>query len=169
MGGFRPPGWRPVAKSGKHGGEGRREERRMITVTRLAIVFSLAASTALAQTTTTTVAPVCSGPTYVSVVCQKNNLLLAVQNSSDFKRPEFQQLLERQLGLLQNRIDRAQSKKGKAAKNWLKGAIRVTIDFVHRVNSHTGKHSLVDPSRTTFITMADALRNDLTTLRGATQ
>jgi len=145
----------------------------MITRVKLAIVLSLVAATALAQlapgTTTTTVTAPCSGPSYASVLCQQAMLRNAVQTSTDFTRSQFQALLLQQLDLLGKRISKAEGKKGKSAKNWLKGAVRLVITFNQRLNSHTGKNSVGSSTRIALNGMASTLKNDLTALRAATQ
>src|SRR5262245_22370304 len=142
----------------------------MISRVKLAIIIlGLAASTALAQTTTTSTTVPCTGPTFESVLCQQAALRTAVETSTDFRRAQFKQLLLQQLNLLEQRITKAEGKKGKAARNGLKGAVRLVITFNHRLNSHTGKNSVGSSTRQAFNTMANALQSDLNALRAATQ
>ncbi len=130
---------------------------------------ALADTTTTTSTSTTTSTVGCpTGATFDSIKCREAALLAAVQASTEFKRTKFQGLLVRQLGLLQKRTNKAETQHvGHRSKNGLKGAIAVLKTFDAELSGRTGKSSLPSASaRQQFQSMADAIRTDMTTLRG---
>ena len=126
-------------------------------------------TTTTTPTTTTTTLACVPAASYDAILCMEDQLAtMMVERSAGFKRAKFQDLVGRTVARLKAHTVKAQGKSGRAARSWLKAAIRDVIVLNARLNSLTGKRSVDRATAQAISAQANQIRSELSTLRSST-
>lgn len=130
----------------------------------------LAATTTTATSSTTTTTLACAtAATYDSIRCLEDQLTaMMVERAAGFRRARFQGLIANTIARLKAHTTKAQGKSGRAARSWLKSAIRDVITLNARLHSLTGKRSVDRETAQMISAQANQIRSQLTALRSLT-
>ncbi len=125
-------------------------------------------TTLTTSTTTTTLADDCGvpAPTFSSIICRLERLVVAVQAAPDLGRLErgLESSVTKALAKAREAQGRAEGGDVKKAKKSLRKAARRLGGFVHRVKSLSGRKVIPTETRTAFLGSAEPIVADMKTL-----